>query len=484
VPCLRWSGSAGPGSAPETTIVAPANHPVAGGRTGVEHHAGVTRTTAPADPVTTSRRRGLLLIGVAIVLTGLNLRTAVNSVGPVLEEIETGLGLSSGLAGLVTSMPVLCFAALGFAGPPLSARFRDAHVLAGALLAMTAGLVLRGVAGSFWLFLVGTVLAMTGGALGNVLLPSLVKRYFPDRTGLLVGAYGTALSVGGAVSAMATQPIADAAGEQGWRWALGIWAAVALVGALVWLAVPATPGVSRGSHAAVTMRALVHSRTAVALTVFFGLQATQAYVIIGWSAQYLRDAGLSAGTAGLLLGLNTVVAIPLNAVVPSLTVRPRVQWPLLLVFMACYAAGWTGLWAAPLAAPWLWMVLLGLGLGTFAMVLTLIPLRARTPETTAALSTVSQGWGYLLAGAGPLLVGVLRGITGGYTGMFAMVLAGVVALTALGWLVTRDRYVDDEVDRSVPGWSSAGRCTEVLEAAGAEAPVSAHVRRDDGSPRG
>ncbi len=142
--------------------------------------------TSSAAP---DHRRGLLLVGTAIVLTGLNLRTAVNSVGPVLQEIQHGLGISSGLTGLVTSLPVICFAVIGFSGPLLTARFRDGHVLAGALLAMAAGLVVRATAGTFWLFVVGTVLAMVGGALGNVLLPSLVKRYFPTRTGLLVGAY-------------------------------------------------------------------------------------------------------------------------------------------------------------------------------------------------------------------------------------------------------------------------------------------------------
>ena len=313
----------------------------------------MTRTAARPAPDDTRARQGLVLIGVAIVLTGLNLRTAVNSVGPVLEELERGLGLSSVLAGLVTSLPVLCFAVLGFAGPPLSARFRDSHVLSGALLAMAAGLALRALAGSFWPFLLGTVLAMTGGALGNVLLPSLVKRYFPHRTGLLVGAYGTALSLGGAAAAVATQPIADAAGDGGWRWALGAWALPALAGALVWLTVRARPGATRRSHAAVSMRALVHSPTAVALAVFFGLQATQAYVLIGWSPQYLRDAGLSAATAGLLLGINSIVAIPVTAVVPALTVHPRRQRPLLYFFLACYVAGWIALWLAPLTVPWL-----------------------------------------------------------------------------------------------------------------------------------
>jgi CP family cyanate transporter-like MFS transporter len=392
-----------------------------------------------------SPRRGLVLVGTAIVLTGLNLRTAVSSVGPVLQEIQAGLGISSGLTGLVTSLPLICFAAIGFAGPPLSARFRDGHVLAGALVAMAAGLVLRAVAGAFWLFVAGTVLAMAGGALGNVLLPSLVKRYFPTRTGLLVGAYGTAMSAGGAVASVSAAPIARAAGDAGWRWALGVWAVPALLAALPWLAVRPRAGASRATHAALRMRALVRSPTAVALAAYFGLQAMQAYIILGWTAQYLRDAGLDAATAGLLLGLNTVVSVPLNAIVPPLSVRPRLQRPLLVFFAVCYLAGWLGLMLAPLTVPWLWMTLLAVGMSTFAMVLTLIGLRARTPQTTAALSTVVQGWGYVLAGAGPLLVGVLLGATGSYAGMFALAFAGVAALTATGWLATRERYVDDEV---------------------------------------
>src|SRR3712207_1389427 len=176
-----------------------------------------TALEAPRTP----ERRGLLLIGVAIVLTAFNLRTAVNSVGPVLQEIRADLSISSGGAGLITAAPLLCFAAIGFAGPPLSARYRDGHVLAGALLAMTAGLVVRGVAGSFGVFLAGTVLAMVGGALGNVLLPGLVKRYFPHRTGLLVGAYTSALTAGGALASVSAAPIASAVGDGGRRWEIG-----------------------------------------------------------------------------------------------------------------------------------------------------------------------------------------------------------------------------------------------------------------------
>nr|WP_246324181.1 MFS transporter [Petropleomorpha daqingensis] len=411
------------------------------------------------------------------------MRTAVTSVGPVLEELQAGLGLSSGQAGLVTTMPVICFALIGFAATPLTARFRDGHVLAGALLAMAVGLVGRALAGSFWLFLVGTAVAMVGGALGNVMLPSLVKKWFPRRTGLLVGAYSAALSLGGAVAAASAAPIeAAVGGDDGWRWALGVWAVLALVSALPWLGVPAFSTAQPGTRPGVRLRTYARSSLAIALAVFFGLQSLEAYVVIGWSAQYLRDSGLSAATAGLLLAINSFGVIPLNAVIAPLTVRPRAQRPLLVAFVVCYVAGWLGLWFAPTTVPWLWMVLLAVGMGSFPMVLALIGMRARTPETTAGLSTVAQGWGYLLAAAGPLLVGVLHGATGGYDAMFVLVLAGVAGLAVSGWLITRDRFVDDELHLTAPAHRDA---EDLIEVAGADAPVAVHLKEsDDVSPRG
>jgi CP family cyanate transporter-like MFS transporter len=443
-------------------------------------------STAPAPPAAPSRQ-GLLLVGTAIVLTGFNLRTAVNSVGPVLEEIEQGLGISSAFAGLITSMPLLCFALIGFAGPPLAARYRDAHVLAAALLVMTIGLIVRVAVPSVWLFLAGTVLTMGGGALGNVLLPSLVKQWFPTRTGLLVGAYSAALAVGGAVASVSTAPIAAAVGAQGWRWALGTWAVFALVAVLPWFVVPVRPGSSRSTHSAVKVRALVRSRLAWTMAAFFGLQAMQAYVIVGWTAQYLRDQGMSASAAGVLVGVNALIVIPLNALAPLGAVRPHLQRPMLVGFLACYLAGWTGLLVAPLTLTWLWVSLLGLGMGTFAMVLTLIGLRGRRPETVAALSTVTQGWGYALAGIGPLLVGLLRGLTGGYTGMFVLVYVGAALLFVTGWMVCRERYVEDEVPGlpgpGTPEPGARGNAPDAeIEVAGTEPPVTVpRGRREPGA---
>lgn len=406
-------------------------------------------SAAPSRAPRVVPARGLALMAAAIVLTGLNLRTAVTGVGPVLEEVSAGLGLSPSAAGLLTALPVLSFALVGFAGPSLAARYRDSHVLASAMVALTAGLVIRALAGSYAVFVVGTAVAMAGAALGNVLLPGLVKRWFPHRTGQLVGAYTTAMAVGAAAAAGTAAPMAHAAGEQGWRWALGVWAALALVAVLPWLAAPRLPGASRAAHTAVRVSAVARSRLAWAMAAFFGLQAMQAYVIIGWTAQYLRDQGMAAAAAGVLLGVNGVVAIPVSVVVPLLTVRRRLQRPLLCAFVAAYLAGWTGLLLAPLGASWLWMTLLSVGTGGFPMVLTMLGLRARTPESTAALSTFTQCTGYLLASAGPLLVGLTLQASGGYTGMFAIAYAGVAGLLVTGWSICRERYVDDEV--AAPG---------------------------------
>jgi CP family cyanate transporter-like MFS transporter len=231
------------------------------------------------------------------------------------------------------------------------------------------------------------------------------------------------------------------------------------------------------------MRPLARSPLALALALFFGLQSLEAYVMFGWVAQYLRDSGLSAATAGLLLGINTLVGIPLSAVAAPLTVRPGMQRPMVVAFVVCYVGGWVGLWVAPTTVPVVWMLLLAVGMASFPMVLALIGLRARTAETTTALSTFTQSWGYVGAGFGPLLVGILRGATGGYTGMFVLLLAGVAGLGVSGWFVTRQRYVDDEVDL-VPAAPSAGE-RDLIEVAGDEPPVVVHVREQGaGSPRG
>lgn len=405
------------------------------------------RATALTSSRRHSARRGgrhSVLLLVAIVLTGLNLRTAVTTVGPLLAELQRGLGMGPVVAGLLTTLPVVCFAALGSMTPALTRRFGEHTVVAGALLVMSVGLVARAVAGSVWLFLLMSVLALAGGAVGNVVLPALVKRHFPERTGVMVGAYTTALAVGQAGGAALAVPVARLAGEQGWRLGIGVWAAVSLLAVLPWLPLLARDR-DRG-EAAEGNRApgLVRSKLAWALAVLFAAQSAQAYIVFGWFAQFFRDAGVSAARAGLLAGFVSALVIPVSLVVPALAVRLRTQRPLVLVLAGATVLGYAGMVAAPVAGAWLWMLLVGIGLGVFPLVLTMIGLRARTAATTAALSAFVQGVGYVLAGTGPLLVGVLRGVTGGWEAPFVLMFALCAVMVGAGWYAGGDRYVDDE----------------------------------------
>ena len=181
------------------------------------------------------------------------------------------------------------------------------------------------------------------------------------------------------------------------------------------------------------------------LAIFFGTQSLLAYAIFGWFADIFHAAGYSPHTSGILLSVITGVTIPLSFVVAHITARLTSQAPLLLTLVACYVIGFGGLIVAPGPGAWAWAVLVGIGTCTFPMILTLIGLRARTAEGTAALSGFTQSVGYLLAAAGPFGVGVLHSISGGWTLPLIALTLVLVPLTASGLGVSRERYVEDEL---------------------------------------
>jgi CP family cyanate transporter-like MFS transporter len=296
-------------------------------------------------------------------------------------------------------------------------------------------------------FLLMSVLALAGGAMGNVLLPTLVKRHFPDRIGPMTAVYTTALAVGTTSAAAMTVPVSRLGGTDGWRLGLGVWALLAAVAVLPWLGLlrgEVRRGTPHGDHRAT---ALLRSPVAWALAVYFGSQSLQAYVAFGWFAQLYRDAGLSAQRAGLLVAFLAALSIPVSMVMPAWAARVRSQRPLIVLLVVMYVVSYVGLLVAPRTAPWLWAALAGLASAAFPLALTLIGLRTRTPGTTAALSAFAQSVGYLLAGTGPLLVGVLYGATGGWGWPFVLLFVALVAMLVSGWIVGRERYVEDDLAR-------------------------------------
>ncbi len=396
------------------------------------------------EPAEAARPGGSWLIVVAMVLTGLTMRTAVTSVGAVLDEMQAGLHVSSGLAGVITTLPVVCFAAIGAAAPRLAHHIGEHLLLVASLLLMTLGLVLRAIAGSVWVFLLLSVLALTGGAISNVVMPSLVKRHFPDRIGIMTATYTTALAVGTTIAAGLTVPIGRLAPSgDSWRLGLGSWAVLSALAVLPWLPTLHGDRPEPGSPRALSPVRLVRSRTAWALALFFGAQSFQAYVAFGWFDKFLRDHGISAAEAGWLVAFYAALTIPVSMVMPVLAVRG--QRRLLAVLTALYVVAYAGMILAPVGGVWAWMLLSGVASGMFPLALTMIGLRTRVPETTAALSAFTQCIGYLIAGAGPLLVGVLLGATHSWTGPFVLLYAVLALALVSGWRAGQRCYVDDEL---------------------------------------
>lgn len=405
----------------------------------------VPETSTPLTPAAPPAWAVRVVI-VGIVLAALNLRPAITSLGALLEEVRDGLGMSGGVAGLLTSVPPLCFALFGATAPRLARRFGPGAVVCAGMTAITAGLLVRPYIGSTAGFLAASALALMGIALSNVLMPVIVKRWFPDRVGTMTGLYSMALALGTAVAAAVTVPMTGALGGR-WQSGLAVWAVLAGIAVLPWLPlvrerVPAPVPVP-GAEAGPRLR-IARSRTAWALAVFFGLQATAAYITMGWMPQIFRDAGVPAGTAGVLLAVTMVMGVPLAFVIPRLASRLPHQGPIVLVLGACGLAGYAGLYLAPVAGAWAWAVLLGVANCAFPLALTMVGMRARTGPGVAQLSAFAQSTGYLLSIPGPLLVGVLYQRSGGWGVPIALMAALMLPQMAVGFLAGRDRIVEDE----------------------------------------
>ncbi|MET7734535.1 CynX/NimT family MFS transporter [Streptomyces sp. NPDC005402] len=420
----------------------------------------------PLVPAT--RAWAVRLVVVGIVLSALNLRPAITSLGALLEEVRDGLGMSGSMAGLLTSVPPLCFAVFGVTAPRLARRFGAGAVVCAGMVAITAGLLIRPYTGSTAGFLAASALTLMGIAVSNVLMPVIVKRWFPDRVGSMTGLYSMALALGTASAAAVTVPVTEALGGN-WQSGLAVWAGLAAAAVLPWIPLvrdrePASTqpkaessvrtrvegaGPVRHVHARVEPPVLriTRSRTAWALAVFFGLQATAAYITMGWMAQIFRDAGVPASTAGLLLAVTMVMGVPLAFVIPRMATRLPHQGPIVIALGVCGLAGYAGLYLAPAAGAWAWAVLLGISNCAFPLALTMVGMRARTGAGVAQLSAFAQSTGYLISIPGPLLVGVLYQHSGGWGLPIALMIGLMIPQMAVGVLAGRDRTVEEEAAR-------------------------------------
>jgi CP family cyanate transporter-like MFS transporter len=377
----------------------------------------------------------------AIVLVAASLRSGITAVGPIVEEIRDGLGLSNAVTGLLTTLPLLAFAVVSPLAVRLAARRGLDRVLAAAMALLTAGVLLRSwgaVAGA----LAGTALMGSAIAIGNVLLPGVVRREFPGRGGAMTSLYVSVMVLGAGVAAAISAPLARDLGL-GWQGALAVWAAPAALALVFWLPRAARP-VQAPLPGELRTRGVLpwRSRLAWEVTLFMGLQSLLFYALLAWLPQLLRDRGESAGNAGLTMALLQVASLVATMVIPIVAHRRPSQVSLIVFAGVTSVAALIGLTAGGTSFAWAWALLLGLGSGVFfALALTFFLLRAPDAERTAALSGMAQSVGYGIAALGPPAAGLLHDASGGWTAPLVGMIVVALATTAAGLPAARDRKI-------------------------------------------
>lgn len=402
----------------------------------------------PADPASPARRR--LLLAAGVVLLALNLRPALVAVSPLAPTIGSTSGMSSSAISLLTSLPLLCFGLLAPVSPRAGRRLGMERALLLAMGLVVLGTLARLLPGQVPLF-AGTVVIGAGIAIGNVLLPGLIKRDFPDKVGPMMGVYSMTLFTGAAAAAGLTVPIQHAAHMQ-WQAVLACWGAPAVLAAAVWLPQSASrtrPSAGAVRQAAHPVRGLWRHPLAWQVTGFMGLQSLTYYASTAWLPSMLEKAGLSEGSAGWMLSFSSLLGIAGSFLGPVLAERRMRPGAVVVLSTVLSAAGFVGMMVAPAGGAYLWMVLLGLGQG-IVISLALLFIVQRAPDTrhVAQLSTMAQGVGYVLASLGPMALGAVHDAAGGWVAPLVVLLALLVPQLLTGLGASRNRHVAGRADAS------------------------------------
>ncbi|GAA4335451.1 MFS transporter [Pigmentiphaga soli] len=365
-----------------------------------------------------------------VLLVAANLRAPLTGVGPLLGQIRESTGLSAAAAGFLNTLPIAVFALFSLVAAAAGRRLGIERALFLAMVLLAAGIALRSLPGLAWLY-GGTLLLGVAIGIGNVILPSVVKRDFARRIGTLTGMYAMVMTFAAGMAAGLAVPLAQALAG-GWRRALDCWCVLAAAAALAWRRrarqSPPPPAAHAASHAAPV--SVWRSPIAWQVTLFMGIQALNFYTLVAWLPSMVSEIGIGAAAAGWLLAMMQMTALLASVLVPLMLARisdhRRLALGVSLLCMACFAGlaltpGWTLAWIA----------LSGLALGcSLVLSLAFIGLRAANAQQAAALSGMVQGLGYLIAAAGPVVCGLLRD----HTGSWQATLWLMAALAAVqGW---------------------------------------------------
>ncbi|KOP82686.1 CynX/NimT family MFS transporter [Cytobacillus solani] len=383
----------------------------------------------------------VMIIGIIFVAT--NLRSPLTSVGPLVGFIRDSMHISNTLAGMITTLPLLAFAFFSPIVPRLGRKFGMEPIVLASLIILTLGIILRSLSGVATLY-IGTAVIGLAISVCNVLLPSLIKREFPTKIGLMTGVYSISMNLLGAIASGISVPIAIHLGF-GWQGALGIWGFLSFVSILTWL-----PQMKRRNRNA----ANIHIKTddsrvnvwtsAIAwqVSLFMGLQSMLFYVLIAWLPEILKVQGISSDRSGWLLTIMQLALLPFTFIVPVIAGRMSSQRSLVTITSGLLLAGTLGLLYGSSSLIVLWVILFGIGGGfAFSLAMMFFSLRTKNSHQAAELSGMAQSVGYLLAAIGPTLFGYIHDATSSWTIPLLILVGASVLLLICGLGAARDRFI-------------------------------------------
>ena len=399
---------------------------------------------ANSSPLSHAKPWLIGLAMVALLIAATNLRGGLVVFAPLVLEIREALSLSASEFGLLTTLPLICFAVISILVPAFTRMFSSITLVIAGLLIIAAGVLLR-LTPNYALVIVGTLLLGSAIALLNVLIPVLVKVFFPKRMGLMTGLYSIMLSLGAGMGLFIAVPMMQA--FDNWKAPVLVWALLPLLTCILWLPLlQLRTSVKPVTGAKVT---LWKNSTAWAVTFYMGLQSFFFYAIVTWLPKILIESGLEPLQAGTATALINLVSIPFNLFVPILAARMRDQRGLVVLIFVISFSGLFGLWLAPEKAPMLWASLIGMGAGgSLSLALSFFVLRTQDGIQATSLSAMAQSLGYLLASTGPVVMAWIHELSGHWLHAILLLMCLQIIQLGFGWKGAAAVYVKPDTRKA------------------------------------
>ena len=371
----------------------------------------------------------LLLLGIIMIAT--NLRAPITSVGPLVGTITNSLNLTGAQAGLITTLPLIAFAIISPIAPKLARKFGTETTILGALILIILGLSIRYLPSISTLFL-GTAILGCGIAIGNVLIPSIVKQEFQNQSGLVTGIYSVSMNLTGAIASGVSIPLIE---KLGWTWnqAFSLWIILAALALLAWLPQLKNKKATPEVNVVDTNNSIWNSSLAWSVSLFMGIQSFIFYVLVAWLPEMLISQGIPSSKSGGMLSLLQLTLLPTTFIIPIIAEKRPNQKSLVVISFTLFTLGISGLMFSSLAVISLSIIAIGIAGGiAFSLSMMFFNLRTSTPKEAADLSGMAQSIGYILAAVGPFLFGLLHDLTNNWQSSLFLLIGMTIILLFVG----------------------------------------------------